>query len=130
MVTEHEEVPEHPPPLHPVNVEPDDAVAESVITVPDPTDSEQSVPQEIPEPVTVPAPVPFLETVRLYEVAWDKIGAEHEAVVPPMDPIQLHTFSVAVSVESERVPAEQALTELPHNPLIGDGGDTTLPPNE
>ena len=65
-VTEQELVPLHPPPLQRVNVEPDEGVAVKVIWVPpDMPDSEQSLPQLIPVPVTVPSPVPDLVVVRV-----------------------------------------------------------------
>ncbi len=52
-------VPEQPPPLQPVKVEPLAGVAVRVTVVPRATDSEQSVPQFTPRPVTVPEPVPL-----------------------------------------------------------------------
>lgn len=58
-------VPEQPPPDQPAKVEPELAAAVNVTLVPEFIVSEQSEPQEIPVPVTVPEPVPALETVRV-----------------------------------------------------------------
>jgi len=68
MVTVHVPVPEHPPPDHPVNVEPEAAVAVNMTLVPEVYDSLQSEPQSMPDGllVTVPLPVPDLVTVRVY----------------------------------------------------------------
>ena len=62
--TEQPPVPLHAP-LQPVNVEPVAAVAVSVTEVPPATECEQSVPQLIPGPETVPVPDPALLTVRV-----------------------------------------------------------------
>ena len=64
-------VPLHPPPLQPVNVEPLDATAVRVETVPGVTPETEQVEPQFIEPtdeVTVPVPVPFFETVRETEV--------------------------------------------------------------
>ena len=58
-------VPEQPPPLQPANVEPAAGAAVSVAAVPAVRTSEQSVPQLMPGPVTVPVPVPALLTVSV-----------------------------------------------------------------
>ena len=65
-VTTHDPVPEHPPPLQPVKVEPAAGAAVSVTAVPLVKLAEQVAPQVIPAGllVTVPVPVPALETVR------------------------------------------------------------------
>src|SRR5207247_6584939 len=64
-VTKHEPVPEQPPPLPPVQVEPPAGRAVSVTAVPLVKLAEQVAPQVIPagELVTVPLPVPALLTV-------------------------------------------------------------------
>src|SRR5438132_6829110 len=64
-VTVQAPVPEQPPPLQPVKVEPAAAVAVSVTVVPPAKLAEQVAPQVIPtgELVTVPLPVPALLTV-------------------------------------------------------------------
>ncbi len=67
-------VPEQPPPLQPVKVEPLAGVAVRVTVPPLVTDSEQSVPQFTPGPVTVPEPVPLRVTARVYAVG-DALGA-------------------------------------------------------
>src|SRR5438046_6701741 len=62
-VTTHVPVPEHPPPLQPVKVEPAAGVAVSVTAVPLVKLAEQVTPQLIPTGalVTVPLPVPALD---------------------------------------------------------------------
>ena len=69
IVTEHEPVPEHAP-LHPEKAEPVEGVAVNSTTVPPEYVSVQSDPQSIPPGllVTVPAPVPTLETERVASV--------------------------------------------------------------
>jgi hypothetical protein len=58
-------VPEQAP-LHPVNPEPEEALAVKVTVVPKGKSAEQADPQEIPEglEVTVPEPVPDLDSCR------------------------------------------------------------------
>ena len=65
-VSVHVPVPAQPPPLHPPNVEPLAAAADSVTTTPLEYVWVQSVPQLIPVGllVTVPFPVPLGLTVR------------------------------------------------------------------
>ena len=60
-------VPEQPPPLQPVKMEPEAAVAVKVTAVPLENVAEHFLPQEIPlgELVTVPVPVPVLLTVSV-----------------------------------------------------------------
>lgn len=64
IVTTQVPVPLQPEPLQPVNVDPAEAAAVSVTTVPELNDAPQVAPQLIPagEDVTVPAPVPVFET--------------------------------------------------------------------
>src|SRR5438034_9749452 len=64
-VTTHDPVPEHPPPLQPVKVEPAAGAAVSVTAVPLVKLAEQVAPQVIPAGalVTVPLPAPALLTV-------------------------------------------------------------------
>jgi len=59
-----EPVPEHPPPLHPANVEPDAGAAVRVTVVPLVKLEEQVAPHVMPAGVlvTVPLPVPVLTT--------------------------------------------------------------------
>ena len=65
IVTEHAPVPLQSPP-HPANVEPEAGVGVRVTWVPSAKLAEQVAPQLIPagELLTVPDPVPFLETVN------------------------------------------------------------------
>lgn len=66
MVVEQEPEPEHPPPLQPEKVEPEVGVADRVTDVPEVMeDWVQVEPQFIVPPVTVPDPVPDLETERV-----------------------------------------------------------------
>jgi hypothetical protein len=59
-------VPEQPPPDQPEKVESELAEAERVMLVPEEMeDWEQVEPQEMEPPVTVPEPVPDLDTVRV-----------------------------------------------------------------
>ena len=66
-VTTHDPVPEHPPPLQPVKVEPAAGAAVSVTAVPLVKLAEQVAPQVMPAGalVMVPVPVPTLETVSV-----------------------------------------------------------------
>ena len=63
----HEDVPAHPPPLHPLKVDPVAAVAARVTTLPAAYVAEHTVPQLMPTgvPTTVPMPVPVLLIVRV-----------------------------------------------------------------
>jgi hypothetical protein len=67
MVTMQVLVPEQPPPLQPVNVEPAAGAAVRVTTVPLVNDAAHVEPQEMPAGllVTVPLPAPALDTVRV-----------------------------------------------------------------
>ena len=67
IVTVQVPVPEQPPPLQPVKVEPTAGAAVSVTSVPLVKLAAQVAPQVMPAGllVTVPAPVPALETVRV-----------------------------------------------------------------
>src|SRR5207247_4051350 len=89
-VTVQAPVPEQPPPLQPLKVEPAAAVAVSVTAVPLGKLAEQVAPQLIPagELVTVPLPVPALETVRVkvcgVKVAVTVVAAESVTVQAPV----------------------------------------------
>jgi hypothetical protein len=71
-VTTHVLVPEQPPPLQPVNVEPAAGVAVSVTTVLSAKGAEHVAPQVMPagELETEPDPLPALDTVRVW-AAWN-----------------------------------------------------------
>jgi hypothetical protein len=60
-------LPEHPPPDHPVNVDPEAGLSLNVTTAPEAKPAEQVAPQSIPDGllVTVPDPVPDFVTVRV-----------------------------------------------------------------
>jgi hypothetical protein len=66
----HAPVPEHPPPVQPINTEPDAGVAVNTGFSPVDTETEHVVPQLIdcadPVLVIVPTPNPFLKVVRVY----------------------------------------------------------------
>ena len=66
-VTAQAPVPEHPPPLHPVNVDPAAGVAVSETAVPFANDAEHAAPHEMPAGalVTVPVPAPAALTVSV-----------------------------------------------------------------
>jgi hypothetical protein len=66
-VTVQEPVPEQPPPLQPVNVEPAAGVAVRVTAVPFVNEAEHVAPHEMPAGalVTVPVPAPALLTVSV-----------------------------------------------------------------
>ena len=65
IVTLQVPVPEHPPPDHPVKVEPEAGVAVRITKVPEPKGWEQTLPHVMPvgELDTVPVPLPLLATV-------------------------------------------------------------------
>ena len=67
IVTLQEPVPEQPPPLQPVNVEPAAGVAVRMTAVPPAKAAAQSKPQAMPAGALaiVPAPAPALLTVRV-----------------------------------------------------------------
>src|SRR5438552_2254003 len=101
-VTVQVPVPEQPPPLQPVKVEPAAGVAVSVTAVPLAKLAEQVAPQLIPagELVTVPLPVPAGLTVRVnvctVKVAVTVVAADRESVeegVPehprPVQPVKV-----------------------------------------
>ena len=99
--TVHEPVPEQPPPLQPVNVEPAAGLAERV-TLPLGKLLEQVAPHEMPAGVleTVPAPLPALVTVSgtscRSKVAVTVVAAVSETVQvpvpeqpPPLQPVKV-----------------------------------------
>src|SRR5205809_6063380 len=111
-VTVQAPVPEHPPPLQPVKVEPAAGAAVSVTAVPLVKLAEQVAPQVIPAGalVTVPLPVPAVLTVRVkvcsvkvaVTVVARESGTTHVPVPehpPPLQPVKVEPAAgVAVSV--------------------------------
>lgn len=96
---------------HPVqlaNVEPLAGVAVSEIDVPALTDSEQSAPQEMPVPDTVPPPVPSFATVSVYEPP-ELDGGGFGGIPGPPQP---HSRAVKASVPT-RAPRFGAMSILP-----------------
>src|SRR5207253_642564 len=106
-VTTHVPVPEQPPPLQPVKVEPAAGVAVSVTAVPLAKLAVHVAPQVIPAGalVTVPLPVPAGVTVRV-KVAVTDVAAETVTVhapvpvhPPPLQPLKIEPAAgAAVSV--------------------------------
>ena len=110
-VTMQVPVPEQPPPLQPVKVEPAAGVAVKVTAVPTVNEAEQAAPQEIPEGalLTVPLPVPVLVTLRAKD-CWTKPAVTEAAALivtmqvpvpeqPPLQPVKVELASgVAVKV--------------------------------
>jgi hypothetical protein len=93
-------------------------VAAKVITAPRVKVWEQAPPQLIEPPLTAPAPLPDLATVK---VALG-IALEQKAVEPPSVPWQAQRYWVAVSVVSAKEPAEQELREEEQTPGTETGG--------
>src|SRR5436309_2671942 len=137
-VTTHVPVPEHPPPLQPVKVEPAAGAAVSVTAVPLVKLAEQVTPQVIPAGVlvTVPMPVPALETVRTKvcdaKVAVTVVAAEtvttHVPVPeqpPPLQPVKVEP-AAGVALRVTAVPlAKLAVHVTPQ--LIPTGALVTVP---
>lgn len=93
-----EPVPEHPPPDHPLKVEPDAAVAVRVTVAPFVTDAAQVEPQSMPEgaELTVPLPVPLLPTLKVCEA----VGVADIWLDAGPSPVLLH----AVAMQAYGVP--------------------------
>src|SRR5437867_1143788 len=138
MVTVHAPVPEQPPPLQPVNVEPVAGVAVSVTLVPLSKEAEQVAPQSIPAglEVTVPLPVPAPLTVRVtvwrLNVAVTVVAAfkvtEQVPVPkqpPPLQPVKVEPVAgVAVSVT--KVPLSNEAEQVTPQSIPG-GLEVTVP---
>jgi hypothetical protein len=127
IVTVHGPVPEHPPPVQPVNVAPAAGVAVSVMAVPLVSDIEHVAPQLMPAGalVTVPDPAPARLTVRAKDcrakVAVTELAAFIVTVhvpVPvhaPLQPVKVAPAAgVAVSVTAVPLPkdAEHVVPQL------------------
>src|SRR5881628_2950059 len=126
-VTVHGPVPEQPPPLQPVKVEPAAGGAVSVTTVPLPNAAEHVAPQEIPAGalVTVPLPAPVLLTVSV-KVCTAKVAVTVVAAVsvtvqvpvpeqpPPLQPAKVEPAAGA-AVKVTAVPLANAAEHVaPH----------------
>lgn len=85
-------VPEHPPPLHPPNVEPLVAAAVSVTVLPSAKLAAQVDPQLMPAgaDVTVPAPVPALATVSVRARAKVAVTFLAALMVTEQEPVPVH----------------------------------------
>src|SRR5207249_3291538 len=137
-VTAQVPVPEHPPPLQPVKVEPAAAVAVSVTAVPLVKLAKQVAPQLMPAGalVTVPLPVPAGVTVRVklcrVKVAVTVVAAERVTVQAPVreqrPPRQLLKVEPAagVAVRVTAVPLVK-LAEQVAPQLIPAGALVTVP---
>src|SRR5437016_2584324 len=137
-VTTHVPVPEHPPPLQPVKVEPAAGVAVSVTAVPLVKLAEQVTPQLIPTGalVTVPLPVPALLTVSATvgraKVAVTVVAAMRVTVQvpvpeqpPPLQPVKVEP-AAGVALRVITVPlAKLAMHVAPQ--LIPAGALVTVP---
>jgi len=128
-------VPEQPPPLQPVNVEPAAGVAVKVRAVPLAYEAAQVVPQEMPAGalVTVPVPAPALVTVSAKDwrakVAVTEVAALTVTVQvavpeqpPPLQPVKVEPAAgAAVKVTAVPVVKEVehvAPQEIPEGALV------------
>jgi hypothetical protein len=124
-------VPEHPPPLQPVNVEPAAAAAVNVTEVPLVNDAEQVAPQEIPAGllVTVPLPAPALETVSVEPVDTPVPDTSRESESPSAVKLTL-LLAVTVLVGVNRTvtvavaPGPTSVKGLPETMLKGAASET------
>ena len=84
IVTVQVPVPEQPPPLQPVNVEPAPGAAVSVTIVPGVNEAAHVAPQEIPAGllVTVPVPAPAVDTVSVEPVETPTPVTSRDSVSP------------------------------------------------
>ena len=134
----HVPVPEQPPPLQPVKVEPATGVAVNVTAVPLAKLAEQVAPQLIPTGalVTVPLPVPALLTVSVnvwsVNVVVTVVAAESVTVQapvpeqpPPLQPVKVEP-AAAVAVNVIAVPLAK-LAEQVAPQLIPTGELVTVP---
>src|SRR5262245_57374170 len=126
IVTVQVPVPEHPPPLQPVNVEPAAAAAVSVTDVPLVKEAEHVAPQEIPAGllVTVPLPAPALETVSVEPVDTPVPLTSRDSVSPSAVKLTLVLAAVALVGANRTVtvavaPVPTRVKELPETMLKG-----------
>lgn len=100
IVTVHDPVPEHPLPLQPAKVEPEDALADNVTEVPWLYDPVHVLPlQDNPVADTVPLPVPDLETVRVYWLVVASLS-EMESLTTVDSPVLFLTLKYTLFVTS------------------------------
>ena len=116
-VTVQVPVPLQPPPLQPANTEPPAGVAVKVTEVPELKDFEQVAPQSTPEGllVTVPLPVPPLETVRVKNAVKVAVTVVSAFIVtvqvpvplqpPPLQPVNVEPLA-ALAVKVTELPLE------------------------
>ena len=92
MVTVQVPVPLQLPPLQPANTEPPAGVAVKVTEVPELKDFEQVAPQSTPEGllVTVPLPVPPLDTLRVKNAVKLAVTVVSAVIVTVQLPVPLH----------------------------------------
>ncbi len=125
-------------PLQPAKVEPPFGVAVRATSVPLLNEAVQVGPQSIPagEEITVPPPVPLLETVRLYWIRvkvavtdWEEFMVTVQEPVPeqaPPQPVKIELPS-GVAVRLTTVPlVNEAVQVAPQ--LIPAGEEVTVPP--
>jgi len=122
-------VPEQPPPLQPVKVEPAAGVAVRVTAVPVVNALEHVAPQEIPAGllVTVPLPVPDRETVKVEVVDTPVPVTSREIVSPSAVKVRL-VLATAVVVGVKRTvtvwaPVPTSVKGLPETVLNGAGAE-------
>jgi hypothetical protein len=134
-VTVQVPVPEQPPPLQPVKVEPAAGVAVRVTAVPTVNEAEQVAPHEMPAGalVTVPLPVPVLVTLRAKD-CWTNpavtVVAAFSVTVqvpvpeqpPPVQPVKVEP-AAGVAVKVTAVPLANAAAhvmpqEIPAGALV------------
>ena len=124
IVTAQVPVPEQPPPLQPVNVEPAAGVAVKVTAVPLAKAAEQVAPQAMPAGalVTVPVPAPVLLTVRV-KLCSAKVAVTVCAALivtvqvpvpeqpPPLQPVNVEP-AAGVAVRVTAVPLANAAEQV------------------
>src|SRR2546427_6329498 len=132
--------PEQPPPLQPLKVEPAAGAAVSVTAVPLAKLAAQVAPQVMPAGllVTVPAPVPALETVSVkvcrVKVAVTVVAAESVTVQvpvpeqPPLQPVKIEPAAGAAVSVTAGPPAELAAPGAPPGMPAGGRGARPPPP--
>ncbi len=140
MVTTQLPVPEQPPPLQPVNVEPGLVVAVNTTTLPWSTAAAQVAPQVMPAgaDVTVPVPMPAFTTVRV-RVMGAKVATTVRALaivtvqvpVPgqlmpgPLQPVKVEP-ALGVAVSTTELPWSKSARHVAPQ-VMPAGADVTVP---